>query len=166
MQLHCSLFTVDFCRWPLALLAIAPLAHWTVQCYTGQSGATPDSLVNYSGEPFPETRSWAVRVDSPWCIGHCPVAHRTVWCARPGLPRFLLLLFIWTVSWTFIGLCWTFGTCRTYNLEQTSWSKYLCWAIQPTKSIRKRFSLFPFQSPPFWWLMPTQTKANISAELN
>jgi hypothetical protein len=25
--------------------------------YTGQSGATPDSPVNYSGEPFPETRS-------------------------------------------------------------------------------------------------------------
>jgi hypothetical protein len=29
-------------------------------------------------------------------------------------------LFIWTFSWTFISLCWTFGTCRTHNLEQTS----------------------------------------------
>jgi hypothetical protein len=29
-------------------------------------------------------------------------------------------LFIWTLSWTFIGLCWIFGTCRTHNLEQTS----------------------------------------------
>jgi hypothetical protein len=65
--------TVHFCRRPLALLAVAPLG-------------TPDSPVNYSGEPFPETRSWAVWVDSPWCTGHCPVAHRTVRCARPGLP--------------------------------------------------------------------------------
>jgi hypothetical protein len=24
--------------------------------------------------------------------------------------------------------------------------------------------LFPFQSPPFWWLMPTQTKANIKVQ--
>jgi hypothetical protein len=33
-----ALFTVDFCRRPLAQLAVAPLAHRTVRCYTGQSG--------------------------------------------------------------------------------------------------------------------------------
>jgi hypothetical protein len=54
--------------------------------HTGQSGATPDSPVNYSRELFPETQSWAVRVDSPWCTGHCPVVHRIVRCARLGLP--------------------------------------------------------------------------------
>jgi hypothetical protein len=32
-----ALFTVDFCRRPLAHLAVAPLAHRTVWCYTGQS---------------------------------------------------------------------------------------------------------------------------------
>jgi hypothetical protein len=37
-QLHCSLFTVDFCKRPLAQLAVAPLAHRTVRCYSGQSG--------------------------------------------------------------------------------------------------------------------------------
>jgi hypothetical protein len=31
-------FTVAFCRRPLAQLAVAPLAHRTVRCYTGQSG--------------------------------------------------------------------------------------------------------------------------------
>jgi hypothetical protein len=30
-------------------VAVAPLAHRIVRCYTGQSGATPDSPVNYSG---------------------------------------------------------------------------------------------------------------------
>jgi hypothetical protein len=29
-------------------------------------------------------------------------------------------LFVWTLSWSFIGLLWTFGTCKTYRLEQTS----------------------------------------------
>jgi hypothetical protein len=33
-----ALFTVDFCTQPLAQLAVAPLAHQTIRCYTGQSG--------------------------------------------------------------------------------------------------------------------------------
>jgi hypothetical protein len=33
-----ALFTVDFCRRSLAHLAVAPLPHRTVRCYTGQSG--------------------------------------------------------------------------------------------------------------------------------
>jgi hypothetical protein len=33
-----ALFTIDFCRRPLAQLAVAPLAHRTVRCYTEQSG--------------------------------------------------------------------------------------------------------------------------------
>jgi hypothetical protein len=93
---HCSLL------WrPLALLAVAPLG-------------TPDS----------------------------PVLHRTVWwIIAEWLPKFLKLAswswstlvhqtmaaFGWFCSFLFepflglfIGLCWTFGTYRTYNLEQTS----------------------------------------------
>jgi hypothetical protein len=45
-----------------------------------------DSPVNYSGVAFLETQMWQVRVDPPRCTGHCPVAHRTVRCARPGFP--------------------------------------------------------------------------------
>jgi hypothetical protein len=41
---HCS-FADD--RW--RCLAVTSLAHRTVRCYTEQSGATPDSPVNYSG---------------------------------------------------------------------------------------------------------------------
>jgi hypothetical protein len=55
---------------------------------------------------------------------------------RAAFGCFLLFLFELFLG-LFIGLCWTFGTCRTYNLEQTSWSNYLCWAIQPPKSFRK-----------------------------
>jgi hypothetical protein len=72
---HCFTFAVD--RWRCSRYSA-----W----YTGQSGATPDSPVNYSGEPFLETRSLAVGGDSPWCTGRCPVAHRTVRCTSLGQP--------------------------------------------------------------------------------
>jgi hypothetical protein len=56
--------TVDRWRW-------RPLAHQTVRCTTGQSGAPPDSPVNYSHVApllFPRATS------SPW------MTHRTVRC--------------------------------------------------------------------------------------
>jgi hypothetical protein len=41
-----------------------------------------------------------------WCTGHCPVAHRTVRCARPGLPLGCLLLFLFEpFLGLFIDLC-------------------------------------------------------------
>jgi hypothetical protein len=49
----------------------------------------------------------------------------------------------------FIGQLWTFGTCKTYNLEQTSSSNYLCWAIQPPKSIWKRCKPISLSISPF-----------------
>jgi hypothetical protein len=58
----------------------------TVRC-------TPDSPVNYSGAPldFPEGEEFSVKSPGAldtvrWCTGHCPVAHRTVRCARPEVP--------------------------------------------------------------------------------
>jgi hypothetical protein len=36
----------------------------------------------------------------------------------------------------------------------------LRWSSTTKINYRKWLTLFPFQSPPFWWLMPTQTKAN------
>jgi hypothetical protein len=43
--LNCSPVRVDRC----AQVVVAPLVHRTVWWYTGQSGGTPDSPVNYSG---------------------------------------------------------------------------------------------------------------------
>jgi hypothetical protein len=65
-------------------VAVAPLAHRTVRCYTGRSGATPDSPVNYSGaaSQIPE----AGKFSDEFPGGHYLVAHRIVRCARPGLP--------------------------------------------------------------------------------
>jgi hypothetical protein len=80
---HCSPFADD--RWRCSRYSA-----W----HTGQSGATADSTVNYSGEPFSETQSLVVGGDSPWCTGHYPVVHRIVRCARPGQPSVSLLLFI------------------------------------------------------------------------
>jgi hypothetical protein len=49
---------------------------------TGQSGASPDSLVNYSRTPLIFSREWPFHRRPAWRTGHCLVHHRTVWCAR------------------------------------------------------------------------------------
>jgi hypothetical protein len=87
----------DFCaRSPRTVHLSTDRCAWRslLRWHTGQSGATLDSPVNYSREPFLETRSLAVGGDSPWCTGHCPVAHRTVRCARPGQPSVFFAPFI------------------------------------------------------------------------
>jgi hypothetical protein len=51
---------------------------------TGQSGAPPDSPVNFSRTPlilFPRAAS---SHGPAWRTRHCPVHHRTVQCARPN----------------------------------------------------------------------------------
>jgi hypothetical protein len=45
---------------------------------TGQSGAPPDSPMNYSRTPPTNSREWPVRQSPAWRTGHCPVHHRTV----------------------------------------------------------------------------------------
>jgi hypothetical protein len=85
------------------------------------SAGTPDNPVNYSGAAPEKPEGEEFEGNPPWCTGHCPVAHRTIRCARPGSTSvfFVLLSFeSWLVL--FIGLCWIFGTCRTCILEQTS----------------------------------------------
>jgi hypothetical protein len=82
-------------------------AHWTVRCpqptigaghaspadlaadrcaggswLTGQSGAPPDSPVNYSRTPPKFSRERPVRWKPVWHTGHCPVHHRTVRCTQ------------------------------------------------------------------------------------
>jgi hypothetical protein len=77
---------------------------------------------------------------TPWCTGHCPVVHQTVRCARPGNTSVSFLLLLLNPNLFFILVCVEpFGTCRMYTIEQTSYSNYLCWAIQPPKLFRKRF---------------------------
>jgi hypothetical protein len=52
---------------------------------TGQSGAPPDSPVNFSRTPLSFSREQSVHRRPAWRTGHCPVHHRTVRCARPVL---------------------------------------------------------------------------------
>jgi hypothetical protein len=49
---------------------------------TGQSGALPDSPVNYSRTPPNFSRERPFHWSPAWRTGHCPVHHRTVRCAR------------------------------------------------------------------------------------
>jgi hypothetical protein len=110
---HCSsLFT--FCRRPLAL-------------FSRYFAGTPDSPVLHRTvrwiiaewlPKFPKLASWS------WST----LVHQTQSGGRPDSPvrqtraafGCLLLFLFEPFLGLFIGLCWTFGTCRTYNLEQTS----------------------------------------------
>jgi hypothetical protein len=103
---HCSLFMYR-CRRPLALEAVAPLGapnspvlHRTVRW-----------IIAERPPEFPKVAS------SDWNS----LVHRTVRCARPRLPLGCLLLSLFEpFLGLFIGLLWIFGTCKTYDLEQTS----------------------------------------------
>jgi hypothetical protein len=70
LSAHCSR-----CRRPLES---------TVALGSRCPAGTPDSPVNYSGARPQKPEGEEFEVDPPWRTGHCPVAHRTVWCARPG----------------------------------------------------------------------------------
>jgi hypothetical protein len=91
LSAHCSCVSRPL-NSTVALATVAPLG-------------TPDSLVNYSRVAFPETRRWRVRVDPPWCTRHCPVAHRTVRCARPGQPSILFAPFLLNHFLDFLLVC-------------------------------------------------------------
>jgi hypothetical protein len=91
LSAHCSraLFTFADDRW-----RSSRCSSWR----TEQSGATPNSPVNYSGAASEKPKAEEFGVYGPRCIIHCPmvhqtlsggtpdspVAHRTVRCARPG----------------------------------------------------------------------------------
>jgi hypothetical protein len=53
------------------------------------SAGAPDSPVNYSGVRLKKPKIGSLDSVRSWCTGHCPVAHRTVRCARPNHTRFL-----------------------------------------------------------------------------
>jgi hypothetical protein len=110
---HCSLL-LFCCRRPLALCSRysagtpdSPVLHWTVRWIIAER------LLEFPKVASSELGS---------------LVHRTLSGGAPDSPvrqtrvafGLSFALFIWTLSWTFIGLCWTFGTCRTHNLEQTS----------------------------------------------
>jgi hypothetical protein len=67
---------------------------------TGQSGAPPDSPVNFSRTPPTNSRERPVDQTPAWRIGHCPVHHRTVRCTQTALSLgcssqvFFLLYFL------------------------------------------------------------------------
>jgi hypothetical protein len=89
---YCSLFTFAVDRW-----RIWPLLRW----HTRQSGATPDSPVNYRGEAIqiPEGGKFGVGLPGApdtvrWCTGQSGAPDQ-------GCLRLSFALFIWTLSWTF-----------------------------------------------------------------
>jgi hypothetical protein len=68
--------------------------------------------MNYSGVASQILEGDKFGVDLPgasdtvrWCTGHCPVAHRTVWCARPGQPSVVFCSFYLNPFLDFLLVC-------------------------------------------------------------
>jgi hypothetical protein len=91
--------------------SVPPLDRWLghasrVDCatdrwLTGQSGAPPDSPVNFSRTPPTNSQEWPVDQTPAWRTGHCMVHHRTVRCTQTAQSLgcssqvFFLLCFLW-----------------------------------------------------------------------
>jgi hypothetical protein len=86
---HCSLFTFAVDRWRCSRYSA-----W----HTGQSGATPNSLVNYSGGQSQKPEGGKFGVDLPG-------APDTVRCARPWQPSVVFCSFYLNHFLDFLLVC-------------------------------------------------------------
>jgi hypothetical protein len=100
-----------------------------------------------------------------WCTGHClvhtghcPVRH----CSTLLSP--LLQFYLSPQLNFFLGFYWNLCTSDKRYLGKLISLRGLWWTSTTKINYRKWLSPFPFQSPPFLWLMPTQTKANMKCK--
>jgi hypothetical protein len=84
------------------------------------SAGVPDSPVIYSGVRLEKPESGQFILVRSWCTGHCPVAHQTVRCSRPGHTRFLAPLYLNPIFNLLLVCVEPLCTCRSCTLEQTS----------------------------------------------
>jgi hypothetical protein len=125
--------------------------------------------VNYSGAAprILEGGKFGVRFPGAtdtvwWCTGHCPVAHRTVRCARPRHTSVVFCSLCLNPFLVFLLVCCEPLAPVKLIISSKLVSPIICVGqFNHQNQLGKGVSLFPFQSPPFWWLMPTQTKANM-----
>jgi hypothetical protein len=111
---HCSAFIVH-CRRPLAL------------CSRYSAGA-PDSPVLHRTVRWIIAERLLLEFPKVANLESGSLVHRTLSGGTPDSPvrqtrahfGSLLLSLFEPLFGLFIGLLWTFGTCKTYNLEQTS----------------------------------------------
>jgi hypothetical protein len=61
--------------------------------------------VNYSGAASEKPEAEEFGVYGTWHTGHCLVAHRTVWCARPGQPLVSFAPFFLNPNLIFLLVC-------------------------------------------------------------
>jgi hypothetical protein len=134
---HCSI-SLFLCRRPLAL-------------FCRYSAGAPDSPVNYSGVAPRIPEAGKFRVNPPWCTGHCPVAHRIVRCARPGLPSVVFCSFYLNPFFDFVLVCVEPLAPVELIIQIKLVSPIICVGqFNHQNHLGKGVSLFPFQSPPFW----------------
>jgi hypothetical protein len=144
---HCSAFNA-FWRRPLARSS---------RC----SASTPDSPVHH------RTVRWIIAERPPEFPKVSSseleyLVHRTVRCARPGHTSADFCSQYLNPFPVFLLVCYEPLAPVELIIYSKLVSPIICVGqFNHQNQLGKGVSLFPFQTPPFWWLMPTQTKANI-----
>jgi hypothetical protein len=104
-----ALFTVrrafcgcaDFCANCPRTVALQATVALASRCSVG----APDNPVNCSGAALLKPEGGKFRLVRPWCTGHCPVAHRTIRCARPGYSSVSFAPFFLNPNLIFLLVC-------------------------------------------------------------
>jgi hypothetical protein len=144
-----TFFSTNFGLYTVAMIAVAslgapdsPVAHRTVRW-----------IIAECAWRNPKVKSWR---------SIHPGAPDTVRCARPGFSSVSFAPFFWTLTRIFLLVCVEPLTPGELIFKSKLVITIICVGqFNPQNHLGKGLTLFPFQSPPFWWLMPTQTKANI-----
>jgi hypothetical protein len=153
----CTLFT--FCSRPLAHLTVASLAHRTLSgAYRTLSGAYRTVGWIIAERPSVNLRVASSRSAWPghWTVSGAPLAVPLLVFA-PNLvvsPTEFL-------SWFMLN----FITWDKWQLGKLISPCGLWWTSNTKIDYRKCFKPISLSISPFWWLMPTQTKANIKWEM-
>jgi hypothetical protein len=181
-------------HWSRPLDSFALVVHWTVRCdltsLTVSDLLTPQTAWQST---IGEDDHWSWTHREVWCTSDSPMnfshvaprfpratsslgapawASDTVWCTQDS-PVHLMLVQSWFAPILIVLAQGSFSLYVYMNfmhLRKDQLGKLvspydLWWSSNTKIDYRKWLRPFPFQSPPFWWLMPTQTKANQSVEI-
>jgi hypothetical protein len=151
-EFHCSLCRVDRC----AQIAVAPLVHRTVRWIIAEL---------HLGNPKVKSSSWFTLVQRT-LSGGAPDTVRwpTGLSGAPdqGILQFPFCSFLLRPNLFFWLVCVEPLAPVECIILNKLVSPIICVGqFNHQNQLGKGLTLFPFQSPPFWWLMPTQIKANI-----
>jgi hypothetical protein len=134
----------------------SPVVHQTL------FGGTPNSSVNYSGVAPGKPKGEEFKLIHPGAPDIVRWPTGLSGAPDQGILRFPFCSFLLRPNLFFWLICVEpLAPVECIILNKLVSTIICVGQFNHQNQLGKCLTLFPFQSPPFWWLMPTQTKANI-----